>query len=218
MADRKAVIKNADMAEDMQQDAIDCATQALEKYNIEKDIAAFIKKDDVEGHPRDQALHLLLPGSGGDLGLQVRLSQDPPRSRFLKNGMSAAQRVKYFYEEQVQRMECLNYETIAFHDVLCQLHDMIGPRVTGEFRLADFKRKRKFAGSFFSIFTSFASEGVMNASLRIEGPNCELVVGACVPSNGGRFGSSTEIILADQVLQVFQKVHILPYKDSVNDH
>merc|ERR1712220_43140 len=44
MADRKAVIKNADMAEDMQQDAIDCATQALEKYNIEKDIAAFIKK------------------------------------------------------------------------------------------------------------------------------------------------------------------------------
>merc|ERR1711977_568167 len=33
MADRKAVIKNADMAEDMQQDAIDCATQALEKYN-----------------------------------------------------------------------------------------------------------------------------------------------------------------------------------------
>ena len=34
MSDRKAVIKNADMAEDMQQDAIDCATQALEKYNI----------------------------------------------------------------------------------------------------------------------------------------------------------------------------------------
>ncbi len=27
------------------QDAIDCATQALEKYNIEKDIAAFIKKE-----------------------------------------------------------------------------------------------------------------------------------------------------------------------------
>jgi len=27
MADRKAVIKNADMSEDMQQDAIDCATQ-----------------------------------------------------------------------------------------------------------------------------------------------------------------------------------------------
>ena len=27
MSERKAVIKNADMSEDMQQDAIDCATQ-----------------------------------------------------------------------------------------------------------------------------------------------------------------------------------------------
>ena len=38
MSDRKAVIKNADMSEEMQQDAVDCATQALEKYNIEKGI------------------------------------------------------------------------------------------------------------------------------------------------------------------------------------
>ena len=45
LADRKAVIKNADMSEEMQQDAIDCANQALEKFNIEKDIAAFIKKE-----------------------------------------------------------------------------------------------------------------------------------------------------------------------------
>ncbi|KAJ3363419.1 Serine/threonine-protein phosphatase 4 catalytic subunit [Kappamyces sp. JEL0680] len=45
MTDRKAVIKNADMSEEMQQDAVDCATQAMEKYNIEKDIAAFIKRE-----------------------------------------------------------------------------------------------------------------------------------------------------------------------------
>ena len=45
MSDRKAVVKNADMTEDMQQDAIDISTQALERYNIEKDIAAFIKKE-----------------------------------------------------------------------------------------------------------------------------------------------------------------------------
>lgn len=36
MCERKAVIKNADMGDEMQQDAVDCATQALEKYNIEK--------------------------------------------------------------------------------------------------------------------------------------------------------------------------------------
>lgn len=36
MSDRKAVIKNADMSEEMQQHAVDCAVEALEKYNIEK--------------------------------------------------------------------------------------------------------------------------------------------------------------------------------------
>ena len=44
MADRKAVVKNADMSEDMQQDSIDISTQAMEKFNIEKDIAAFTTK------------------------------------------------------------------------------------------------------------------------------------------------------------------------------
>ena len=45
MSEKKAVIKNADMSEEMQQEAVDYATQALEKYNIEKDIAAYIKKE-----------------------------------------------------------------------------------------------------------------------------------------------------------------------------
>ncbi|OSD00081.1 hypothetical protein PYCCODRAFT_1437638 [Trametes coccinea BRFM310] len=41
----KAIIKNVDMSEDMQQEAVDVAHAALEKYNIEKDIAAQIKKE-----------------------------------------------------------------------------------------------------------------------------------------------------------------------------
>ncbi|KAI8975259.1 dynein light chain 1, cytoplasmic [Mycotypha africana] len=45
MADPKAVIKAVDMSEEMQQEAIECSTQALEKYNIEKDIAAHIKRE-----------------------------------------------------------------------------------------------------------------------------------------------------------------------------
>ena len=43
--EKKAVIKNADMSDEMQQDAIDVANQALERHNIEKDIAGFIKKE-----------------------------------------------------------------------------------------------------------------------------------------------------------------------------
>ncbi|KAK2953481.1 putative Dynein light chain LC6, flagellar outer arm [Blattamonas nauphoetae] len=42
---KKAVIKNADMSEDMQQDAIDVASTALDQFSIEKDIAAYIKKE-----------------------------------------------------------------------------------------------------------------------------------------------------------------------------
>lgn len=62
--------------------------------------------------------------------------------------------MKYFYEEQVQRMECLNYDTIPFADVLCQMNDMISPKSEGQFRLIDFKKRRKFAGTFFSLFSS----------------------------------------------------------------
>lgn len=43
--DKKAVIKNADMAPAMQEEAIRTSLTALEKFNIEKDIAAYIKKE-----------------------------------------------------------------------------------------------------------------------------------------------------------------------------
>ena len=38
------VIQNADMSEEMQQDAVDCATSALENYNESEKVAAFIKQ------------------------------------------------------------------------------------------------------------------------------------------------------------------------------
>ena len=41
----KAIIKSVDMSEDLQQESVNIATSALEKYNIEKDIAAQIKKE-----------------------------------------------------------------------------------------------------------------------------------------------------------------------------
>jgi len=49
---RRAVVKNADMSEEMQQEAVDVATTALSKYGIEKDVAAHIKKEfDKKYHP-----------------------------------------------------------------------------------------------------------------------------------------------------------------------
>ncbi|VDM35624.1 unnamed protein product [Hydatigera taeniaeformis] len=45
MADHsKAIVKNADMPEEMQQKAVDVAKEAMEQFSIEKDIAAHLKK------------------------------------------------------------------------------------------------------------------------------------------------------------------------------
>ncbi len=45
MSHQKATIKNADMSESMTSDAIECAEEAMKKLNLEKDIAAHIKKE-----------------------------------------------------------------------------------------------------------------------------------------------------------------------------
>ncbi|KAH8256724.1 hypothetical protein KR038_006164 [Drosophila bunnanda] len=45
MSNSKAEIRGADMREEMQKSAIDCATYALNKCNIERDIANYIKTE-----------------------------------------------------------------------------------------------------------------------------------------------------------------------------
>jgi dynein light chain LC8-type len=42
---QKAVIKNVDMSEEMQRMSVEIALAALEKYTVEKDIAAEVKKE-----------------------------------------------------------------------------------------------------------------------------------------------------------------------------
>lgn len=61
MSDRKAVIKNADMGEEMQQDAVDCATQALEKYNIEKVGQLTVNHILLNAHERPSFVAILIP-------------------------------------------------------------------------------------------------------------------------------------------------------------
>ncbi|XP_040433247.1 dynein light chain 2, cytoplasmic-like [Cygnus olor] len=45
MGEQKAVIKDTDMAEEMQQQAVQCAVLAVEKYGLEREIAALIKRE-----------------------------------------------------------------------------------------------------------------------------------------------------------------------------
>ena len=42
-------------------------------------------------------------------------------------------------------------EPVQFADVLCQLHDMIGPSKEGSFTLADLRARRGLAGTLFNI-------------------------------------------------------------------
>ena len=60
--ERKAIIKNSDMTEDMQQDAINVATKAIDSYNIEKDIACYIKKEFDRKHNPQIAVLLFKSG------------------------------------------------------------------------------------------------------------------------------------------------------------
>ncbi|CAH8461006.1 unnamed protein product [Schistosoma mattheei] len=43
--ERKAVIKYVEMSKEMQQDAVQTAAMAMDKYNDDKDIALFLKKN-----------------------------------------------------------------------------------------------------------------------------------------------------------------------------
>ncbi|KER32418.1 hypothetical protein T265_01474 [Opisthorchis viverrini] len=45
MGERKAVIKNADMPNDMQDEAVHVAAYAVDHFDMEKDIAAHLKKE-----------------------------------------------------------------------------------------------------------------------------------------------------------------------------
>jgi len=66
------------------------------------------------------------------------------------DGGVAASEMRYFYEEQLHRMECLSQEPVLFEDILCQLHDMVKPAHQSRFHLSDLKGC-KLAGNFFNI-------------------------------------------------------------------
>jgi serine/threonine-protein phosphatase 2A regulatory subunit B'' len=48
--------------------------------------------------------------------------------------------MRFFYQEQLHRMECISQEVVSFEDVLCQLSDLVTPEVEGRFTLRDIRR------------------------------------------------------------------------------
>ena len=66
------------------------------------------------------------------------------------DGVITADEIFYFYEEQIQRMECLAQEPVLFEDILCQMMDMLKPEVDGRVTLKDL-RASKMSGNFFNV-------------------------------------------------------------------
>lgn len=45
------------------------------------------------------------------------------------DGVITPNEMHHFYEEQVHRVECMAQEPVLFEDIVCQMSDMIKPKV-----------------------------------------------------------------------------------------
>lgn len=71
------------------------------------------------------------------------------------DGVIRDHEMRFFYEEQQNRLECMNQDAPKFEDVLCQMNDLIKPEREGQFTVSDFIRKKmQNSGVFFSILVS----------------------------------------------------------------
>lgn len=67
------------------------------------------------------------------------------------DGLLTSGDLAYFYEEQLQRMECLAQEPVFFEDIVCQLTDMIKPKIEGFITLEDMVNSLPMSGNTFNV-------------------------------------------------------------------
>ncbi|XP_006907283.1 serine/threonine-protein phosphatase 2A regulatory subunit B'' subunit alpha isoform X1 [Pteropus alecto] len=70
------------------------------------------------------------------------------------DGVLSMYELEYFYEEQCERMEAMGIEPLPFHDLLCQMLDLVKPASEGKITLRDLKRCRMahiFYDTFFNL-------------------------------------------------------------------
>ncbi|KAJ8270357.1 hypothetical protein GJAV_G00113490 [Gymnothorax javanicus] len=70
------------------------------------------------------------------------------------DGVLSMYELEYFYEEQCERMEGMGIEPLPFHDLLCQMLDLVKPESQGKMTLHDLKRCRMahiFYDTFFNL-------------------------------------------------------------------
>ncbi|XP_051873965.1 serine/threonine-protein phosphatase 2A regulatory subunit B'' subunit alpha isoform X2 [Pristis pectinata] len=58
------------------------------------------------------------------------------------DGVLSMYELEYFYEEQCERMEGMGIEPLPFHDLLCQMLDLVKPECEGKITMRDLKKCR----------------------------------------------------------------------------
>jgi serine/threonine-protein phosphatase 2A regulatory subunit B'' len=68
------------------------------------------------------------------------------------DGVLTSRDLRFFYDDQARRMRDHGMEVVKFEDILCQLHDLLKPRVEGRILLSDFTRpdRIKLTGVLFN--------------------------------------------------------------------
>eukprot|EP01052_Picozoa_sp_SAG31_P031543 SAG31_NODE_3352_length_4370_cov_3.025749_3_plen_131_part_00 len=106
------------------------------------------------------------------------------------DGVITAFEMEHFYREQLYRMHCLNVEPVSLADLMCQLNDMVKPKLEATFTLADFKKPatRPVASHFFNALCNLnkfvAHETRDPYSIRQERATPQLT-DWCVPAGRG---------------------------------
>uniref|UniRef100_A0A8C9R9S2 EF-hand domain-containing protein n=1 Tax=Scleropages formosus TaxID=113540 RepID=A0A8C9R9S2_SCLFO len=70
------------------------------------------------------------------------------------DGVLSMYELEHFYEEQHDRLEAMGFEPLPFHDLLCQMLDLVKPQQPGKITLRDLKRcgmAHVFFDTFFSL-------------------------------------------------------------------
>ncbi|GFO48812.1 serine/threonine-protein phosphatase 2a regulatory subunit b [Plakobranchus ocellatus] len=67
------------------------------------------------------------------------------------DGVISMYEMEFFHEEQMNKMETLGIERLPFEDTVCQMLDMVSPRIEGKITLGDLKAC-KMTNIFFDTF------------------------------------------------------------------
>uniref|UniRef100_F7DI85 Protein phosphatase 2 regulatory subunit B''alpha n=1 Tax=Ornithorhynchus anatinus TaxID=9258 RepID=F7DI85_ORNAN len=130
------------------------------------------------------------------------------------DGVLSMYELEYFYEEQCERMEAMGIEPLPFHDLLCQMLDLVKPEVDGRITLRDLKRCRMahiFYDTFFNLEKYLDHEQrdpfAMQKDAENDGPE---------PSDWDRFAAEEyEVLVAEE--SASEQIHEGSLEDDETD-